>query len=117
MAADEQGKAGIPPEEEPEREDRAEAERQVAAEHERATSRDPHHPLTNPAQGADETEYPDPYEERRDPRDPAAVDTPASPADPEVVEGHDPPPQDPSTSEPPPPRNIDRARRGEGEAE
>ena len=29
----------------------------------------PHHPLNNPAGEPDPTEYPDPYEEREDPRD------------------------------------------------
>jgi hypothetical protein len=33
------------------------------------TERDPHHPLNNPVGEPDETEWPDPYEEREDPRD------------------------------------------------
>jgi hypothetical protein len=115
MESSEQGRAGIPPDEEPEREDRAEAERQVAEERERATGPEPHHELSNPAEGADPTEFPDPYERRSDPRDPATVDTPADPADPEEAAERDDPPQDPSTSDPPPPRNLDRLREGEGE--
>jgi hypothetical protein len=31
--------------------------------------RDPHHPLNNPVGDPDETEWPDPYEKREDPRD------------------------------------------------
>jgi hypothetical protein len=31
--------------------------------------RDPHHPLNNPVGEPDETEWPDPYEKREDPRD------------------------------------------------
>jgi hypothetical protein len=31
--------------------------------------RDPHHPLNNPIDEPDETEWPDPYEKREDPRD------------------------------------------------
>jgi hypothetical protein len=30
----------------------------------------PHHPLTNPAENPDETEWPDPYDRRPDPRGP-----------------------------------------------
>ena len=33
---------------------------------------DPHHPLNNPADNPDETEWPDPYDKRPDPRDPDA---------------------------------------------
>ena len=31
--------------------------------------RDPHHPLNNPIDEPDETEWPDPYEKREDPRE------------------------------------------------
>ena len=51
--------------------------------------RDPHHMLNNPVvDDPDLTEYPDPYETRPDPRDPALVDTPAYPieVDPEEAE-------------------------------
>lgn len=115
---------GSPPEKEtPEtaiseeaREDRERAEREVAERHQAETSPDPHHELTNPVGDPDPSEYPDPYERRPDPRDPAAVDTPTAPAeaDEEEVE-HGAPPRDPSTSDPPPPRNVDRAREGEGD--
>ncbi len=37
---------------------------------------DPHHVLNNPATDPDPTEWPDPYEKRPDPRDPAASDEP-----------------------------------------
>jgi hypothetical protein len=35
---------------------------------------EPHHALTNPAEDPDPTEWPDPYERRPDPRDPADPD-------------------------------------------
>jgi hypothetical protein len=50
--------------------------------------RDPHHALNNPIDDPDETEWPDPYEKRPDPRD---VDGPGGP----------------STSEPHPSRDIE----------
>src|ERR671924_421859 len=56
------------------------------------------------------TEYPDPYDRRRDPRDPAAVDTPASAGERRDEDGDD-APRDPSTSDPPPPRNREQALR------
>jgi len=61
----------------------------------------PHRDLANPVGDPDPTEYPDPYEQREDPRGPA--DTAAVPT-------ADPPPDpaagaEPSTSEPRPPRN------------
>jgi hypothetical protein len=41
--------------------------------------RDPHHPLNNPIDDPDETEWPDPYEKRRDPReDPGGVAAPST---------------------------------------
>jgi hypothetical protein len=46
--------------------------------------RDPHHPLNQPAEDPDPTEWPDPYDKRKDPRE------------------HRPHPGDQSTSEPPP---------------
>ena len=36
--------------------------------------REPHHALSNPATDPDETEWPDPYERREDPRDPPDPD-------------------------------------------
>jgi hypothetical protein len=51
--------------------------------------RDPHHPLNQPAEDPDPTEWPDPYDKRDDPRGP----------------GKDPHPGDESTSEPPPPQD------------
>jgi len=96
------------------RQDRNLAEREVAERRREQTSPDPHHELSNPVGDPDPTEFPDPYERRPDPRDPAAIDTPAMPADPEAAKRHDPAPQDPSTSDPPPPRNWERAREGEG---
>jgi hypothetical protein len=37
---------------------------------------DPHHVLNNPASDPDPTEWPDPYDKRPDPRDPAPDDEP-----------------------------------------
>jgi hypothetical protein len=95
-----------------ESEDRAEAEREVERARHKAGG-EPHHDLTNPASDPDPTEYPDPYERRKDPRDPASVDTPASPtdSDPAEDEDRDDVPRDPSTSEPHPPRNREQALR------
>jgi hypothetical protein len=69
--------------------------------------KDPHHSLNNPVADPDETEYPDPYDKREDPRDP--VDPDGAPF------GEEPHPQtgSASTSEPPPaadPEGGDRAR-------
>jgi hypothetical protein len=58
---------------------------------------EPHSELSNPVGEPDPTEWPDPYEQRRDPRGPDAAESPAGP----------------SSSEPPPPRNVDDARREE----
>ena len=89
--------------------DRDEAEREIAEKV--AATPDPHHELSNPVGEPDPTEWPDPYEKRPDPRDPAAVDTPAFPADPEKAAAADPAPADHSTSDPHPPRDHDVARR------
>jgi hypothetical protein len=58
--------------------------------------RDPHHVLNNPADDPDPTEWPDPYDRRKDPREPPEhVD--------DVFGGHAPPRTgDVSTSEPHP---------------
>ncbi len=61
--------------------------------------REPHHTLNNPVGEPDETEWPDPYEKRRDPRD----DAPA--------------PKPPSTSEPHPPMNKDEVKPVKGSSE
>jgi hypothetical protein len=74
---------------------------------------EPHEALNNPADNPDPTEYPDPYERRPDPRDPAAVDTPALPAEHER-QGTG---ADPSTSEPHPPRNYDELKPVKGDKE
>lgn len=68
-----------PPERGREDEDRSERER----------AKEPHHDLSNPARDPDETEWPDPYERRSDPRGPEEEGSPRAP----------------STSEPPPTRN------------
>jgi hypothetical protein len=77
------------------RPDRVAQERQVEEAH---RTDEPHHELANPVGEPDETEYPDPYEKRSDPRGPEASD-PATAG--------------PSTAEPPPPRNPDEERRNE----
>ena len=59
--------------------------------------REPHHDLSNPVVDPDPTEYPDPYEDRADPRDPEASDAAT--------------PRPGSTSDPRPPRNPDEQRR------
>lgn len=64
--------------------DRTELERESQLENE-DEGRDPHHALNNPVGQPDETEWPDPYEKRPDPR------------------GEAPAPAPPSTSEPHPP--------------
>jgi hypothetical protein len=56
----------------------------------RSHDREAHHALNNPADAPDETEWPDPYDKREDPRGPD--------------EEH-PPPGATSTSEPPPPED------------
>ena len=38
----------------------------------RSRDPDPHHALNNPVEAPDETEWPDPYDKREDPREPAA---------------------------------------------
>jgi hypothetical protein len=59
------------------------------AEHEEERpARDPHHALNNPIDDPDETEWPDPYEKRPDPRG-------------------EPGPGGPSTSEPHPQQDIE----------
>jgi hypothetical protein len=87
---------------------REELERETRERH-APPDEDPHHDLANPVGEPDPTEWPDPFETRPDPRDPAAVDTPAMPAE---RDPSDEPPQDPSTSDPHPPRNRDELRRG-----
>ena len=57
----------------------------------------------NPAENPDSTEYPDPYERRPDPRDPADTEEPS--------------PRAPSTSEPHPPRGYDELKPVKGDRE
>jgi len=63
------------------------------------TDAEPHHGLSNPAGAPDETEYPDPYERRPDPKGP----------DRERAEHGA-----PSPSEPPPPGNYDDVKPEKG---
>ncbi len=57
---------------------------------------EPHHALNNPVTDPDPTEWPDPYEKREDPRDPASADVEHVGEEPHVPTGSE------STSEPPP---------------
>jgi hypothetical protein len=61
--------------------------------------RGPHEALNNPVGEPDETEWPDPYEKREDPRDSA------------------PAPRPPSTSEPHPPRDESELKPVKGDSE
>ncbi len=104
--------AGKTPGAHAEGETRDEQEEEVAQARDEASGGAPHGELSEPARDPDPTEHPDPYDRRPDPRDPAAVDTPADPADEETVAERDAAPQDPSTSDPHPPRNIDERHYG-----
>ena len=75
---------------------------------------DPHDSLSKPATDPDETEFPDPYERRPDPRGPEGVDTPAFPAE-EASAAKRQTPAPPSTSEPHPPRNYDEVKPEKGD--
>ena len=70
-------------------------ERPAAEEPGNRTGEPPHHALSNPVGEPDPTEFPDPYEQRQDPRD--------------LGEG------DPSTSEPHGPRGTEEVRGGKDE--
>jgi hypothetical protein len=71
-------------------------------------SPEPHHALSNPASSPDETEFPDPYERRPDPKRPEAEPSSG---------GEEPSPKAPSTSEPHPPRNYDDLKPVKGDRE
>jgi hypothetical protein len=60
---------------------------------------EPHHGLNNPASDPDETEFPDPYERRPDPKGPERE---------RAEQGA------PSTSEPPPPRDYSQIKPEKG---
>lgn len=99
------------------------AEPPAADEETPAHERNPHSVLNNPVvDDPDLTEYPDPYEARPDPRDPALVDTPAHPAEVTAEEAERIRSADaPSTSEPHPHDHDDepgmgRTRTGEERA-
>jgi hypothetical protein len=77
------------------------------------TADNPHETLSNPAEAPDPTEFPDPYEQRPDPKDPAAVDTPASPAEQERTGTGG----ETSTSEPHAPRGYDELKPVKGDRE
>jgi hypothetical protein len=66
-----------------------------------AANRDPHHVLNNPVGEPDPTEWPDPYETRPDPRDPATEGLPLGDDVPHAPAGAT------STSEPHPDDDIE----------
>jgi hypothetical protein len=63
--------------------------------------REPHHALNNPVGEPDPTEYPDPYEQREDPRDPPDPDGKPFGEQPHPVTGSR------STSEPHPQEDLE----------
>lgn len=70
------------------------------------TGEPPHHALSNPVGEPDPTEWPDPYEQRPDPRAPdEETEDPRREAA----------PRPPSTSEPHPPIGVDQVRGGKGD--
>ncbi|HMC50704.1 MAG TPA: hypothetical protein VKH20_08665 [Solirubrobacterales bacterium] len=71
-------------------------------------AKDPHHELANPARDPDPTEWPDPYDKREDPRDPA------DPDDAPFGEQPHPPTGSQSTSEPHPSKDPEAADRWHG---
>jgi hypothetical protein len=69
--------------------------------------KDPHHGLASPARDPDPTEWPDPYDKREDPRDPADPD--GAP----FGEQPHPPTGSGSTSEPHPSQDLEAADRSQ----
>jgi hypothetical protein len=65
------------------------------------TDEEPHHALNNPVGEPDPTEYPDPYEQREDPRDPPDPDGKPFGEQPHPVTGSR------STSEPHPQEDLE----------
>jgi hypothetical protein len=63
---------------------------------------EPHHTLSNPVENPDETEWPDPYEKREDPRGPDRERRAGGSF---------------STSEPPPPQDKDELKPVKGDSE
>lgn len=76
-----------------------ESEDEGANPGDRSHDAEPHHALNNPAEAPDDTEWPDPFEKRSDPREKA------------------PPPRPPSTSEPHPPIDKDDVKPAKGSSE
>jgi hypothetical protein len=68
-----------------------------------SADKEPHHALNNPVGEPDETEYPDPFEKRDDPRDPPDPDGEPFGEEPHPATGSE------STSEPPSSQDPDRA--------
>lgn len=75
---------------------REDQEREVERARREKSGREPHGELSSPARDPDPTEYPDPFEERPDPRGP------------ETEEDEGDTPRAPSTSEPPGPQSHNR---------
>jgi hypothetical protein len=85
-------------------EDRTELERRHSRDRKanpgnRSEDPEPHHTLNNPASDPDPTEFPDPYDRRRDPRDPDREEDA---------------PRAPSTSDPHPP-DFDEVKPSKGD--
>jgi hypothetical protein len=72
-----------------------------------AGDKEPHHALNNPVADPDETEYPDPYEKRDDPRDPVDPDGAPFGEEPHPATGAE------STSEPHPGQDLEAGDRAE----
>lgn len=90
--------------------DKAAAER-AEAEQRRASGRDPHHDLNNPAEDPRPDEWPDPFERRPDPRGPRDEEEAGLPPASGAVSTSEPhPDQDPEAigANPPQRRKLDR---------
>ncbi len=74
----------------------------------RSEDPEPHHALNNPVGEPDPTEWPDPYEQRADPRDPAGSSPPRPGNEPHTVPGSV------STSEPNPKQDPEAEPWAEG---
>lgn len=74
----------------------------------RTRDREPHHALNNPVGEPDPTEWPDPYEQREDPRDPADPDAVSIGEEPHTPTGAH------STSEPNPKQDPEAEPWAEG---
>jgi hypothetical protein len=86
---------------------RAKPPKPAAEPGDRSRDAEPHHALNNPVADPDETEYPDPFEKREDPRDPVDPDEAPFGEEPHAPTGAE------STSEPPPSQDPEVGDRAE----